>query len=350
MSGFVTPPPMEPGDQVAILAPAGPHAQRYPHVLELGLDRLRNVFDLEPVLYPSVKWDPETLAEHPEKRARELERAFKDPAIAGVIATIGGYDQIKVLPHLDPTVFTEHPTRFYGYSDNTNFTSFLWNCGIVSYQGPMVLTELAMQGELFEYTTEYAQRAFFEETIGEITAPEVFTDDDLDWNDPATLEQRREIENHPGHAWAGGGESVRGRLFGGNLSAIAELAIADRELPSTKDLDGAILALETSEIIPPSWYVLFVLQSLGERGVIRAIDGIVVGRAKARSLYVSKSPDERAEYREEQRSEIEEVVMDYNPDIPIVFDVAFGHTSPTVPLPIGGELTLDPSQNRIIAH
>ncbi len=350
MSELSTPPPLSRGDTVAILAPSGGHAAMFPHVLDLGLERLRTHFDLEPVVYPSTEWDHETLANRPEDRGAELERAFRDPEIRGVIATIGGTDQVRVLPHLDPAVFRDNPTRFYGYSDNTSFAMFLWNLGIVSFQGPMVLTELAMQGSMFEYTETYAKRAFFEDSIGEITEPTKFTDDDLDWADPDNLERTREIEEHPGHTWAGGDHQIRGPTVGGNLSGLAQLAMADRALPSTEAFEGCILAFETAEIVPPTWYVGFVLQSLGERGILSAIDGVLVGRAKARSLMVDKSPEERVTYREEQRSKIEQIINRYNPDAPIVFDLAFGHTNPTVPLPIGAEVTIDPANDRIIAH
>ncbi len=56
-------------------------------------------------------------------------KAFRDPDISAVIANIGGHDQITMLPFLDGDVLREHPTRFYGYSDNTNLAQFLWNHG-----------------------------------------------------------------------------------------------------------------------------------------------------------------------------------------------------------------------------
>lgn len=65
---------------------------------------------------------------------------------------------------------------------------------------------------------------------------------------------------------------------------------------------------------------------------------------------VDKSPEERETCRKEQRSKIESYRDRYNPDAPIVFDLAFSHTNPTVPLPIGAEVTTDPANERIIAH
>ena len=350
MREFTTPPPLSPGDTVAILATSGAHAEMFPHVFELGLERLRNEFELEPVVYPSVEWDQQTLEDNPEDRATELEKAFGDPEIKGIIPVIGGHDQIRVLPHLDAEILRSNPTRFYGYSDNTSLASYLWNLGITTFQGPMVMTELAMQGELFEYTVDYANRAFFEDAIGEITEPDVFTDHDLDWADPDNLDNRREMEPHPGFTFSGGSDTVTGRVYGGNLTGIVEHAIANRHIPTTEDLEGCILALETAEIVPPIWYVTFMLQSLGERGLLEAIDGLLVGRAKARSHRSPKEADERETYRQEQREAIEEKMARYNPDAPIVFDLPFGHTNPTAPLPIGGTVTIDPVEEQITAH
>lgn len=70
MQEFTVPPPVERGDRVAIVAPASNSADEFPHVYELGLERIREHFDLEPVEYPTATKSAEWLAEHPEARAR----------------------------------------------------------------------------------------------------------------------------------------------------------------------------------------------------------------------------------------------------------------------------------------
>jgi len=52
---FVTPPPLEPGDKVAIVAPSSGGASNARHVFELGLERLQSTFRLEPVVYPTAR-------------------------------------------------------------------------------------------------------------------------------------------------------------------------------------------------------------------------------------------------------------------------------------------------------
>ncbi|WP_290815391.1 S66 peptidase family protein [Halovivax sp.] len=371
---FAVPPALSPGDRVAIVATSSGAAAQFPHVYGLGLERLREEFALEPVEYPTATADRETLAADPEMRARDVERAFRDPEISGVIATLGGDDGIRYLKHLDPDVLRENPTRFYGYSDNTVLASYLWQLGIVSYYGPCVMTEFAMQGSMYDYTVEYARRALFEERLGEIEPAEFFSDHDLEWADPDNLDRRRETESSGGWRWAGGealasgasrdgegrprgaasgdggasDEPVTGRTWGGCLTVLDQLLAADVAVPDPADLEGAILLLETSEVLPEPWYAKQLLVSAGERGLLERFDGVLVGRAKARNTFEEPPADERREYRRRLRETMRDTIALYNPDAPIVFDVEFGHCAPTVPVPVGAEATIDPAAERIV--
>ncbi len=347
MVEFITPPAVEPGDQVAVVAPASnaPASARFVH--ELGLERMRETFDLEPVEYPTATADPEWLADNPEARAEDVMDAFRDPDIAAVIANIGGHDQLTVLPHLDGDVLREHPTRFYGYSDNTHLALFLWNLGIVSYYGGSTLLEYAMDGELFDYTEEYLGRALFDDSIGEWEEAEVFTDESGDWENPDSVDTTRDIEPADGRPWRGGDGTVSGRIWGGCYEVLVEQFLADRYLPDLDALDGAVLAIETSELIPDPAVVGANLRALGERGLLERFDGVLVGRAAARSHAEDNPPEWRARYRERQRDAITDVFESYNPDAPVVFDCEFGHTYPTCPLPIGGKVEMDPASESL---
>lgn len=347
MPEFCTPPPVEPGDQVAVVAPASNAPESARFIYELGLERMRRVFDLDPVEYPTATADPEWLADNPEARAKDVMDAFRDPDISAVIANLGGHDQIKILPHLDGEVLREHPTRFYGYSDNTNLALFLWNHGVVSYYGGSTLLEYAMDGEMFDYTEEYLRRALFEDSIGEWIEAEVFTDEAGDWENQASINTTREIEQSAGRIWRGGQVTVSGRIWGGCYGTIVEQFLADRYLPDPDDLNGTVLALETSELIPDPAVIGANLQALGERGLLERFDGVLVGRAAARSHAENNPREWRVAYRERQRNTIADIFETYNPNAPIVFDCEFGHTYPTCPIPIGGEIEMEPSTESI---
>ena len=350
MNEFVVPPALDRGDRVAVVAPASGRAAAYPHVYELGLERLREVFDLEPVEYPTATKDDEYLYDHPEERARDVMDAFADPEIPGVVTTIGGFDQIRILRHLDPEVLRENPTRFYGISDNTNLALYLWNLGIVSFYGGTVLTDFAMQGSMHDYTAEHLERAFFGDDLdafGEIRPAERFTDDDLDWADPDNLDRRREMEPNPGWTWRGADRAVSGRTWGGCLETLDMQLRTGRYLPAAADLDGRVLLLETSEELPDAVHVREILVGMGERGLLERFTGVLVGRAMARNHLDDPGPEARAEYRERQRETITEVLAEYNPDAPVVFDLDFGHTAPVVPVPVGGVAEIDPERETV---
>ena len=347
MPEFVTPPPVERGDRVAVIAPASTNPDSASHVYDLGLQRMRDVFDLDPVEYPTATADPEWLADNPEARAEDVMDAFRDPEISAVVATIGGHDQLTILPHLDPDVLGDNPTRFYGWSDNTNLAIFLWNQGIVSYYGGSVLTEYAMDGAMFDYTVDHLSRALFDDAIGEWPEAAVFTDEAGDWEDPDALQERREIEESDGRIWRGGDDPVSGRIWGGCYETLVEQFLADRYLPGESELDGAILALETAEGIPDPEYVKANLRALGERGLLERFSGVLVGRATARSHVEDNPPEWRADYRDRQRDAIADVFETYNPTAPVVLDCEFGHTYPTCPIPIGGEVEIDPGTESI---
>jgi len=344
---FVTPPPVERGDRVAVLAPASGSAAKFPHVLDRGLRVLRDRLGLEPVLFPTARRSDEWLYEHPAARARDVETAFRDPDIGAVLATIGGNDQVRILRHLDAGTLAEHPTRFFGISDNTHLHAALREAGVVSYYGGMAMTDLACAGGPFEYTLDHLERALFDGTIGEVRPAGEFSDDDPQWADPRTLEGPLECEPNPGWTWRGGNARAEGRVWGGCLEVLDTVLAANRTMPPVEALDGAVLLLETSEERPDEDEVRRMLLGLGERGVLGRVGAVLVGRAKARNPFADPGPEARTEYREAQREAVAGVVSEYNPDAPIVLDFDVGHTQPVVPVPVGGRAVVDPSEERV---
>ncbi|PSQ44172.1 LD-carboxypeptidase [Halobacteriales archaeon SW_7_68_16] len=342
---WTVPPAAEPGDGVAIVAPASGLAAEYEAVYDYGIERIE-AFGLDPVPYPTATADDDYLYDHPEKRARDVESAFRDPEIAAVIATIGGNDQIRVLDRLDTDVLAANPTRFFGFSDNTNIALALWNEGIVSYHGGMVMTQWAQPGAMFDHTERYLRRALFEDELGDVEPAPAFSDEPADFDGP-TLDEPRGREDNPGHGWAGADETVAGRVWGGCLEILDVGFVTDRYLPPDEALDGRVLAVETSEELPGPELVRRVLMAMGERGVLERFAGVLVGRPIARAHDKPRDREWRKSYRADLRDAIETVVSRYNPDAPIVTGLDFGHTHPNVPIPIGGRVEIDPGEKRV---
>ncbi|QLH79753.1 LD-carboxypeptidase [Halosimplex rubrum] len=349
--GFVTPPPAEPGDRVAVIAPSGGAATVFPDVLELAIERLRERFDLEPVVFETAEADPDELRERPELRAADVHEAFRDPEISAVFATIGGDDQVRVLRHLDAEVLRANPTRFFGMSDNTCLASYLWTQGVVSWYGGQLLNQVATAGSLPEYTERYLRRALFEASLGELDPAATWTDDPIEWGRDDFRAVEPEYEDGDGWRWdvpdGREGEVITGRLWGGCLTVLPWLLAADRAVPEPDALEGAVLALETSEELPTAEDVRRKLTVLGERGLLARFDAVLVGRPQTRSREDRRSDEERTAYREAQRAAVGEWVRGYNPDTPLVFDLEFGHTNPTAPVPMGGTVAIDTDERSV---
>lgn len=345
---FITPDPLERGDRIAVIAPGnGPGAVEFPELVERGEKRLRDAFDLEVERFPLVDEPMEYRTTHPEERAEEVMEAFRRSDIAGAIAVTGGSgEQIRMLEHLDPGVLRANPTRFFGFSDNTSLGMALWNAGITSSYGPMILNTLGAQ-PLFDHTREYVERAFFEDHLGRIEPAPEFTDETLDWADHATHGTAGEMEQNPGFDFVKGhGGTVTGRTWGGCLEVLSIQLQADRYVPAPEDLEGSVLVLETSEEVPDAYWVRWFTMALGERGLLDAVGAVLVGRPKTRH-HEDPGPAARQQYREDQREAILENMDRYAPDTPVVFDLDFGHTDPITPITIGGRVEIDTAAEHI---
>lgn len=335
-------PKLEPGDKVAILSPSFAAPAIFPKVFELGLDRLRSEFGLEPIEFPTTR----TLNAPAEDRARDLVAAFEDPKIKAVIASIGGDDQVTYIKKLPNEPFVQNPKPFFGYSDNTHFMNFLWLNGIPSYYGGSIMTQFAMQGQMDEYTVKFLRKAFFENVDCLMSASESFNEIGLDWSNDENIGKRRIYEDNNGWNW-NVGKNGQGIIWGGCLESIDEMMRHGIELPSLTDFESIILMTETSEEMPKASDVGRIYRAFGERGILERAQGILVGRPKAWEFDNPREKAERERYRNEQMEAIQGVVRKYNQDITVVQNLDFGHTDPQIPMPLGQTCKVD-AKNKTI--
>lgn len=333
------------GDRVAILSPSFGAPAVWPDVYQLGLQRLRNVFNLEPVEFPTTK----KMNASATDRALDLVAAFEDESIKAVIATVGGDDQVTYVSRLPIEPFVSNPKPFFGFSDNSHFANFLWLAGVPSYYGGGLFTQFAMQGEMDEFTIKYLKYAFFESGEQELTASPVFNEIGWDWGDSKTLNQRRVYESNDGWVWSGT-VPAQGISWGGCVESIDDMLRHGVRLPTLEQFKNVILIAETSEEIPSHEYVYRVFRALGERGILKHIRGLLVGRPKAWEFDKPQSGVQRIAYHLGQIDIIHKAVRQYNADIPIVQNVDFGHTDPQIPLPYGFEIKIDPDKGKITSY
>lgn len=179
MDAYITLPKLQKGDKVAVLSPSNGLPELFPWVQDLGLGRLRTVFSLEPVEYPTTRRMGSSL----QDRASDIMAAFGDPSIKAIIASVGGEDQIKLLKLLDPEIIKSNPKPFFGFSDNTHLHLYLSNLGIPSYYGGCIMTQFAMQQNMMDLTIESLNKALFDGGTLETSGSATYNDIGLDWAD-----------------------------------------------------------------------------------------------------------------------------------------------------------------------
>lgn len=333
------------GDKVAILSPSFAAPGKWPHVHELGLQRLREVFGLVPVEFPATR----KIGASGEERTNDLISAFEDTEIKAVIASLGGDDQVTYIKNLPSAPFVQNPKPFFGFSDNTHFANFLWLRGIPSYYGGTLFTQFAMQKRMDEYTVNYLKKALFEEGEFEITASDTYNDIGLGWDDESNLEKERIYEKNDGWFWDGD-QNAEGITWGGCIESIDELLRHGAQIPALEDFKDIILIGETSEEMPEADNVFRVFRALGERGILGRVKGLLVGRPQAWYFNKQYTTEQKTEYRKTQREAIERVFRQYNKTAPIVQNLDFGHTNPQIPFPYGKKARIDSANKKIFAE
>ncbi len=330
------------GDKVAILSPSFAAPGKWSHVYQLGLQRVREVFELEPIEFPTTSKIGATTAE----RSKDLVDAFENKEIKAVIASLGGNDQVTYIKNLPSEPFVNNPKPFLGFSDNTHFMNHLWLNGIPSYYGGALFTQFAMQGKMDEFTVNYLKKALFEDGEHELLASEIYNDIDLDWNDPENLKLKRYYEPNENWYWDGN-KSSEGITWGGCVESIDEMLRHGVRIPTLEQFEGIILFAETSEEVPDHQYTKRVFRALGERGILERLNGIIIGRPKAWLFDKPSSTKEKKLYQENQRDAILETVRNYNHSISVVQNLDFGHTDPQICLPMGMKAKIDVNSKTI---
>lgn len=333
------------GGRVAVLSPAFAAPAVSEAVHEQAMQRLAEATGLIPVEYPTTR----QLGASAEARAADVTDAFADRSIRAVLATIGGDDQITVVPHIHTEVLAANPKPFLGYSDNTNLHNLLWGLGIPSYYGGSTQVHLGAGPGLDEVHRVSLRAALLDGGLIELTEPGESEDFGVPWTDPRALREFGAREPSEPWAWFGPDAVAEGRAWGGCIEVIDQIALADR-MPSLVELEGAILLLETSEEVPSADEVRRWVRALGERGVLEVVAGVLVARPPVSKLDSPVPPaDVRAQLRTAQREAVIEQITRYNSDLVVCTGVPFGHTRPQWIIPYGGTIRLNGATRTVSA-
>ncbi|MBO9522235.1 MAG: LD-carboxypeptidase [Nocardioidaceae bacterium] len=333
------------GDKVAVLSPSFAAPAVAPAIHEQALARLTEVTGLVPVEYPTTR----RLDATAEDRAADLNAAFADPEIRAVLATIGGEDQITVVPHLDAALVRADPKPFLGYSDNTNLLNWLWTNGVAAFYGGSTQVHLGPGPAVDPVHLASLRAALLSGGRLEVVEPGESEDVGKEWNDPAALTSYGDREATEPWTWAGPARVVTGRTWGGCIEVLQWALTAGRFPADPRVLAGGVLLVESSEELIPAREFAWILRSLGERGVLAAVDAVLVARPPTSDFTVRPSAEERAAKRAEQRDVAIATVQRYHPGAVVVVGVPFGHTRPQWILPYGGQMTVDNETQRLWA-
>ena len=334
-----------PGDRIAVLSPSFAAAGAFPAVHEQAMRRLAAVTGLVPVEYPTTR----QVGASPQARAADINAAFADPSVRGILAVLGGEDQITVIPHLDADLARRDPKPFLGTSDNTNLHQWLWANGVASFYGGSSQVHLGAGPHVDEIHARSLRAALIDGGTLEITDPGESEDFGVDWADPRALSSFGSREPTAPWDWYGPARSVTGPTWGGCLEAIQWVLTAGR-FPVTPDaLSGAVLVLETSEELLPAREVGWIVRSLGERGILAAADAILLARPPVSDFTRRPAPDERDRLRAAQRDVVVDLITRYNDAAVVCVGIPFGHTRPQWIIPHGGQVTVDGAARRVEA-
>ena len=296
---MLCPKSLRPGDRVALTcASSAVPAER----LEPAVAAVK-ALGLEPVLYPSCYFENRHgyFAADDVQRAKDIQEAFADPTIQGVLSIRGGYGAHRILPLLDLEAIARTPKYFSGYSDVTALhTAFNQTCGFVTYHTPMPSTEYYEPVD--GYTMDYLKKALFGGLTGEMKNPEGQVMETLV-----------------------GGEA-EGILCGGNLSLLA----ASLGTPWEVDTKGKILFLE--DIGEKTYRVDGMLTQLRNAGKFADCAGVLLG-------YWTDCPPEYPEKTLELPEIFRELIVPAGK--PVLAGLACGHVLPTMSLPLGARVALD---------
>ena len=352
MKSLVKPTRLNPGDKVATVSLSAGTAGDPPSLWRYHQGKRR----IEELLGLSVVEMPHTLAGsaynslHPEARAADLMAAFADPSIKAIVSCIGGIDTVRLLPYIDFDIIRDNPKVFMGYSDTTVNHYMCYKAGLSSIYGPAVLSDFAENVAMPSYTLNFVKRTLFSaEPIGQVPPAPNWCSDRLEWV-ISNKDTTRQFRANTGYELIQGTGVARGRLIGGCLEAFIDLeafiGLSATELfPPASDFAGTILFFETSGMQPPAREgypveiggkpgrvksYLEMLRSLGELGILAQANGMVIGKPVGEKYFT------------EYQIVIKQVLAEYGrSDLPVLYNLSFGHCEPKFCLPYGAMAEID---------
>ena len=234
------PPFLSPGDTIGILT-TGNWISRSDVA---KAERIIEGWGLKTVLGETIGAHKGEFAGNDELRLRDMQKMLNNDKIKAILHAEGGHGAVRIIDRLDFSRFEEKPKWIAGYSDVTNFHSYIHaNFGIQTIHSTMVSDLLLPEGYI-KSSWESLRKALMGEDL--------------------TTKWRGDELNREGEA--------EGVLVGGNLSLISGF-IGTRSEFST---NGKILFLECTR--EHKFRTEAFLYHLERAGRLEKLRGLIVGR------------------------------------------------------------------------
>jgi len=278
-SHLITPPYLQKGDTIAIVAPAGILTNRKEVIGKAKA--LAESWGLHVVygehLFESAGHFSATDAE----RAEDFQKALDNPNIKAVWAGRGGYGTVRILDRLDFSKFIMHPKWVIGYSDITALHSHIHTLGFETIHAMMGTSLGEDPIEIIQTVSSFKKTLFGEKLSYSLVSVK---------------------ENRIGNG--------KGQIIGGNLALLASMLGSSSEM----NADGKILFIE--EIGEYKYSIDRMLQSLKRAGFFEKCKGLIVGD-------ISNIKTNSTKWGSSIEQLIYDVVSEY--DFPIVYQFPAGH-------------------------
>jgi len=300
------------GDEIRVIVSSRSLSLLSEETKEIANQRLSEL-GLKVTFGKHVMENDEFLSSSIESRIEDLHEAFLDKKVKAVFTVLGGFNANQLLRYIDWGIIRNNPKIFCGYSDVTALNWAIYHkTGLVNYSGPHYST--FGQKLYFDYTLNYLKKCLFSEEEFSILPSDSWSDDA--WYE--NQEDRNLIKNN-GYLVINEGEAA-GTILGGNLCTL-NLLQGTEYFP---DLSNTILFIEDDELTSPETFDRD-LQSLIHQPGFNGVKGIAIGRFQK----VSNMTNEKLIKIIKTKRELD--------NIPVIANVDFGHTSPLITFPIGGE-------------
>ena len=279
---LITPPFLEKGDTIAIVAPAG-ILKPYRKATILKAKAFMESWGLQVILGENIFNQNNHFAGTDIERASDFQKALDNKSIKAIWAARGGYGSVRILDKLDYSSFLKNPKWIIGYSDVTAFHNHIHNLGIETLHA-MMPTSLEQNSEEIKQAISSFKTALFGE--------------DLNYSITSS-KQNRTFDL----------TEIEGELIGGNLAILTSMLGSKSQL----NTDGKILFIE--EIGEYKYSIDRMLQSLKRAGYFDKLKAVLVGDISS----VKKNSTKWG-------SSTEQLILDVIPDkIPVLFNFPAGH-------------------------